>query len=585
MKILGISLGHDSNFTLLVDGVIREVFEAERYFRAKRYKLAALDYNQYQFSTFQKVNYGDLIIILNFIKRNWGHQFDGIALQNQRRTEEEIKLKKILHSLNFEFKNFKNYNHHLCHASSSYFTSSFQDSLILSYDGQGNDGYTVFFKATGNKIAYLKKYKLRMGGSYNNLGFMIGLKPDVSGSTAGKLMGLTSYGVYQEGWSKKIKKYISDYKKILPHLQKNTLNDYGKFHNINSIGINQIKDLKKYLKKKSLSAYPRNLKGFINFLFNKEVKINDEKNSLSHNLAKTFQDLWSDKVLEIVKKHKSESDNFSIVGGCALNGITNYQLEIKKFFKNIHYIPNPTDCGLSIGAAYLLHYSLTGEKKKNINFLSPYLGSKPFDIQNLNFFKNQYPHKVFDSNHDLKRTLAKLLNQNCLIGVIRGNYEVGPRALGNRSILCNPSNKNMREILNEKVKKREWYRPFAPVCTAEDAKKYFTNLNDIPYMSVICYTKKEYKELLPSITHVDGSCRLQTIKKNQNIFLWELLKEFEKLSNFPILLNTSFNPGGEPILNYCEVGIKMLYESNLDYVLIENVLFSKDNKNLTNINY
>ena len=126
--------------------------------------------------------------------------------------------------------------------------------LIFSYDGQGNDGYTIFFKAKGNRIEYLKKYNLRMGGNYNNLGFMIGLKPDVSGSTAGKLMGLTSYGTHQKNWRKYIQKYIEKYKKISPYIPKNFINSYGKLHIINSIGINKIKELKKISNIKNLSG-------------------------------------------------------------------------------------------------------------------------------------------------------------------------------------------------------------------------------------------------------------------------------------------------------------------------------------------
>ena len=580
MKILGISLGHDSNFTLLQDGIVKEVFEAERYFRSKRYKLEALKKNEKKISGFQEVNNLDLIEILNYIKNNWGSQYNGIALQNQKRIEEELILKEILSSLDFSFDIFENFNHHLCHASSSYFTSPYQESLILSYDGQGNDGYTIFFKAKGNRIEYLKKYNLRMGGNYNNLGFMIGLKPDVSGSTAGKLMGLTSYGTHQKNWRKYIQKYIEKYKKISPYIPKNFINSYGKLHIINSIGINKIKELKNFKYKKSFLDFKKNIKGFVNYLFNSQIKIGSEKNTLSHNLAKTFQDLWSEKVIKLINSHKNESKCISVVGGCALNGITNYQLERSNLFEKVHYIPNPTDCGLSVGASYLMYYKLTNNKKKDFDYFSPYLGSKPFDIVKMEFFKKEYPNKIYEDESELKKIIAKLINQNFLLGVIRGNYELGPRALGNRSILCNPMNKNMREILNNKVKKREWYRPFAPVCTAEDAKKYFTNLNDIPYMSVICYTKEKYKNLLPSITHVDGSCRLQTINKYQNNFLWSLLKEFEKLSKFPILLNTSFNPGGEPILNYCEVGLQMLKDTDLDFVLIENTLFSKNKDKL-----
>ena len=179
--------------------------------------------------------------------------------------------------------------------------------------------------------------------------------------------------------------------------------------------------------------------------------------------------------------------------------------------------------------------------------------------------------------------IAKIIFHNNIIGVIRGRYEIGPRALGNRSILSNPLNKNMKQILNDKVKHREWFRPFAPVCVYEESKKFFTNQNEILYMSVICDTKKEYQAIMPAITHIDGSARLQTVTKETNIFLWKLIKEFENLSNFPVLLNTSFNPGGEPILNFCEVGLKMLETTNLDYVLIENTIFT-DFKNKDKLN-
>ena len=174
--------------------------------------------------------------------------------------------------------------------------------------------------------------------------------------------------------------------------------------------------------------------------------------------------------------------------------------------------------------------------------------------------------------------MAKLIHQDLILGYISGGYEVGPRALGHRSILCNPLNPKMREILNDKVKHREWYRPFAPMVTEEDAQKYFTNTAPVPYMSVICNTREEYREKLPSITHVDGSARIQTVNPSQNPFIHGVLKEFEKLSGMPIILNTSYNPAGEPILNFCAVGLKMLDETDLDLVIIENTVFSNHAK-------
>ena len=192
MKILGISLGHDSNLCLMENNEILEVFEAERFYKSKRYKLEALEKNKNKYSTYQITKYSDLSEILDYIKNKWGGIYDAVALQNQGRKSEENQLINILNDLGFKYKNFDNHNHHLSHAASSYFTSPFEDSLILSFDGMGNDGSTILFEAKNTNIRYLKKFGYKMGGCYNNIGYMIGLKPDIAGSTAGKLMGLSS---------------------------------------------------------------------------------------------------------------------------------------------------------------------------------------------------------------------------------------------------------------------------------------------------------------------------------------------------------------------------------------------------------
>lgn len=155
--------------------------------------------------------------------------------------------------------------------------------------------------------------------------------------------------------------------------------------------------------------------------------------------------------------------------------------------------------------------------------------------------KNKFPHRPIN-REELPALVAKLIFEDRIVGIIKGRYEIGPRALGNRSILCNPINRNMRDILNQKVKHREWFRPFAPVVTAEEAKKYFTCNAEIPYMSVICFTQPEFRSVLPSVTHFDGSARVQTIRKEHNQFLYDILIEFKKLTGVPVLLNTSFNP-------------------------------------------
>jgi carbamoyltransferase len=552
MKILGISLGHDTNFSLIDGGMVKSVSEAERFYRQKRYKLhcGTLDETDVE-SGFQKVNTKELKEYLTNIGNSWGFKYDGVAVQNQQRPAEYNNLIALLRDLGFEFEHCANINHHLCHAASAYFTSPFSESLILSYDGAGNDGNTVFFSAKGNKIEYLNPLTIKFGGSYNNLGFIANLHADVSGSTAGKAMGLTSYGNFVERWADLLEMHIMRYEKKHPK-QIVGLKSYGKAHSINWDYISQIPEVAKFISKDGSS------------LFN-------EKDVEAQDLLKTAQTVWTKCVISLIKKHIGNHKNLCVVGGCGLNGITNYEVQKSDLFSGMHMIPNPSDSGLSMGAGLYMHYSAFGNPFEGYGgYLSPYLGEEVFDKDKLPELKKKYNHKKLN---DVEKELAGLICKDKIVGVVRGRYEIGPRALGNRSILCNSQNKKMRDVLNEKVKHREWYRPFAPVCTAEDAHKYFTNKNDIPYMSVICYTNDEHSENLPSVTHVDGSSRLQTVDSSQNSFLHKTLKEIEKINGYPICVNTSFNPGGEPILNYYEVALQMLKDTDLDYVLIEDILF------------
>ena len=552
MKILGISLGHDTNFCLVEDGKVIEVIEAERFFRQKRYKLHCISMEESaQPSGFQHTKISELKLFLKNIILKWGSQYDYIAVQNQKREEEFNNLKFLMNE--FSYKEIINLNHHLCHAAGSFFTSPFKESIILSYDGSGNDGNTVVFRAKGSKIDYLTSYPVKFGSSYNNLGYICNINPDISGTSSGKTMGLTSYGKVVDEWLPTFEKHILTYNKK-PAKQGGEINPYGKCHTINWDHISTIEEIKKFINEDGSSS----------------LSITDE---ITQDICKTMQAAWAKCVLRLINQYSDLSENLCVTGGCALNGIANYQLQKEEIFNNYHFVPNPTDCGLSIGAALYVYYEKSNvEFSGNKEYFSPYLGEEIYDKNKLPELKKNY--KNISYKEDLiTEKLADLICKDKIVGVIRGRYEIGPRALGNRSILCNSQNKEMRDILNHKVKHREWYRPFAPVCTAEDASKYFTNDSEIPYMSVICYTKDEYKAQLPSITHVDDSCRLQTVTQHQHNFLYEVLKHIEKQNNYPIVLNTSFNPAGEPIVNYYKAALEMLKATDLDYVLIEDTFF------------
>ena len=319
-------------------------------------------------------------------------------------------------------------------------------------------------------------------------------------------------------------------------------------------------------------------------LKNKEgyIKFDSPNNNIGQSFVKAFQTVWTEIILELIDEWNKEYDYLCLTGGCALNGITNYEIVKKWGWKNVHLIPNPSDCGLAIGAALKVYWDKTDKTFNGYRgYYNPYIGEDLFDEEDFEIYLKNYPHRKIADNK-VKMILAKLLHEGKIVGLIQGRCEIGPRALGNRSILCNPLIKDMREILNKKIKHREWFRPFAPVCTYEDANKFFTAEGEICYMSVICYTRKEYRKILPSVTHVDGTARLQTIIRENNPFLYDLLKEFEVFSGYPILLNTSLNPKGEPILNYLKGALEMLKTTEMDYIVYKNVLFGSP-RNLDNI--
>ncbi len=578
MKVLGISLGHDTNFALAVDGVLQGIFEAERYFRYKRYKLICITLEPGKhISGNQYVDIDELKEYLEIVGKSWGKTYDAIAVQNQGRMGEYQNLLLLLEEAGFKYGNIYNVAHHLSHAAQAFYTSPFEEAVILSYDGSGNDGYTMIFHGTASGgLKYIEDNKIQFGRNYNNVGYVVGIKPEICGTTAGKLMGLAGYGELRKDWLSQTTRYVRQYRK-LEMRQVVGLNTFGKAHRINSMGLDKIPDFAQFVFPAD-RVPPMNVWQRLKQMGTPmpcEVRLPGPENKLSQSLAQTVQSVWADEVVKMLHPYRKLSKHLCIVGGCALNGITNYALQESGMFDKIHLVPNPSDCGLSAGVALYVEYKYGGATFRGYGrYYSPYLGQEPFDMADLPSLKARFPHREFEEEK-ITGTVAALIKEDYIVGVIRGRYENGPRALGNRSILCNPTNRDMKDIINSKVKHREWYRPFAPVVAAENAGKYFTCKDEIPYMSVICYTRPEYRQVLPSITHVDGSARVQTVTRDQNEFLYNLTKEFEKLSGFPILLNTSFNPRGEPILNYCHVGLEMLNTTDLDLVLIGNVLFCK----------
>jgi carbamoyltransferase len=269
-----------------------------------------------------------------------------------------------------------------------------------------------------------------------------------------------------------------------------------------------------------------------------------------------------------------------MAGGVALNSVFNGKILKNTKFKKVWIQPDAGDGGSSLGAALYAQNVIFNKPRKYV-FKDAYLGpsysdkeiKKYLDSKKVNYTK-------FKTRDDMLKTVSKLLYEKSVVGWFQKGMEWGPRALGARSILADPTNPQAKELLNTKVKHREKFRPFAPVVTAEDANTYFECDEPVPeptdYMLMVYPVRKEYQKRLPSITHVDGSGRLQTIRKNQNAEYYDLLKEFGKLSGIPILINTSFNIRGEPIVCTPHDAYRCMMGTGIDYLVMGNYLIKRD---------
>jgi carbamoyltransferase len=280
----------------------------------------------------------------------------------------------------------------------------------------------------------------------------------------------------------------------------------------------------------------------------------------SWDVAKTSQIAFENVFMEIVNPFLKKYSKLPLLltGGCALNILLNTKLYYE-LNRDVFIPPNPNDCGIASGML-LLHM-----KPRQAVDLT-YSGIPILDKNTLMMIcENQYNVKPIDTN-----TILNDLVLGKIIGVVRGNSEHGPRALGNRSIICDPSHPEMKDILNAKVKNREWYRPFAPVCRLEDVSKYFNFSGESRWMSFCPEVRDEWKEKLTSITHVDGTARVQTVTREQNEWLYDLLTEFEKLTGVGVLLNTSFNINGKPLLSTYKDALHVFKNTQMDRLILEN---------------
>jgi carbamoyltransferase len=514
---------HNGGIAFNDNGTYR-VIEIERFINKKNFGLTQYllcNHNRYILSE-----------MLNYINKyyNKSLDFDTVVYSNT----------DVIYGDNyFQYEKFINAKehkfclHHHAHAAGTFYQSPFNKAIIISYDGGGSDGFfNIFLGDRENSVTNIKRIELDLGFAYMSFGHFLSpirFESELGMGNlvySGKLMGLCGYGKTNQDWLPFFKEYY--YSKPDGINYQNLLNKLGQQTNL---------------------------------IFDTNNRIDgDAALDISATSQTAFEEVFFESVTPVLNEYPDLP--ICLTGGCALNVVCNTKLK-NQFNRPVFVAPNSSDCGLALGM-------LLDHEKPQHQVDATYAGLPVLDPNVI--------YEIIENKHSESYTpikAAQLLLNGSIVGVINGDSEHGPRALGNRSILCNPSIPNMKDILNEKVKKREWFRPFAPVVRLEDVNKYFEFDSESRFMSYYAYVRPEYKDSLVSITHVDGTARLQTVTREQNPYIYDLLTEFEKMSGIGVLLNTSFNVNGKPLINTYKDALYMLNNSGLDYLFTEKFIIHK----------
>jgi carbamoyltransferase len=595
-SVLGISaFYHDSAAAIIVDGEIIGAAQEERFTRKKHdasYPKNAINYVLIEASL--KLSEVDHIVFyekpfLKFerlLETYVGFSpsgFKSFSMSMPLWLSEKLFQKKMLFDALKEqddnFNDIKKINfseHHLSHAASAFFSSPYDEAIILTLDGVGEWATTTVSLGKNNKINILKEihFPHSLGLLYSAFTYFLGFKVN---SGEYKVMGLAPYG------EPKFKDIILD--KLIDVKEDGSFRLNMDYFNY-ATGLTMTNN--KFAK-----------------LFNMERREPENKLSQIHmDMAASIQAATEEIVLKITRFLSKEYKlvNLCMAGGVALNCVANGKILKEGLFKSIWIQPASGDAGGALGAAQAFYYQELDNKRKILKTDSmngSYLGPKFTDDEVERELKNcGAKFKKLTSDQVIKDT-AKALSEEKAVGWFQGRMEFGPRSLGNRSIIADPRSEKMQKNLNLKVKYRESFRPFAPAVLFEKVSEWFEINSESPYMLLVADVKKsrqlqmteQQKNLfgidklnikrssIPSVTHVDYSARIQTVHKETNLIFHKLIEEFERITKYPVLVNTSFNVRGEPIVCSAIDAFNCFMGTDLDVLVCNNFILYKDNQN------
>ena len=437
--------------------------------------------------------------------------------------------------------------HHLAHAASSFHVSPFEEAAILVLDGLGEWSTTTLAIGRGNQIRKLRevKYPHSLGALYgsvtNYLGFRTGDEY--------KVMGLASFG-------KPI--YLAEMRDLV---------------HINPDGTYRLN-----LEYFSFQSQPGRYEGYVSQKFKERFgapRYKDAELTQKHiDLAASVQALLEEIVLRIAEQlhRETKTENLCVAGGVALNSVMNYRLTTNTPFRNVYIQPAANDAGTSLGAAYYVYHTVLGQPRHHI-MQHAYWGPSYSDSEIKALLEEvKVKYGVTDNPAE---AAAQLVAQGKIVGWFQGRLEWGPRALGSRSILADPTRPDMTDVVNKYVKHREDFRPFAPSVLEEYGDELFVNYHPSPFMLEVFPVKLGAKERIPAVVHVDGTSRIQTVSREMNPLYWELIEHFRQIKGVPVVLNTSFNVRGEPIVNTPREALRCFYSTGMDALVMGHYVVDK----------
>jgi len=561
MISIGIScFYHDSSVSLVKDGKVLLAVEEERFSGIKHDSSFPdksiqwiMNESKYSFEDIDEICFYEHPLIKT-------HRIVSMCLSNfqivdafkfaVKGVKQYIKLKKKLKWL-FSVAKIKFNSHHDSHIGYSYLTSPFQNAAVLSVDGVGEWETTVLAKAEGNDWKKLNSttFPHSLGMLYSAFTAFLGFKPNEGEY---KVMGLAPYG--------NPKTYIDRFREIITPSEKGIYKLNMKMFNYHRSD------------EVMFSSELTNHLGLLPRLPNEELTQQHK------DLAASIQFIYEMYFFRLLKElHKqTKCDNLVLSGGCAYNGTANGKISKKTGFKNVWIPSAPSDSGSSIGACLISQYR--GSSKIRENNTNPFLGPKftnEYIEQILRTYNNQLVYKKLSDNEIIDFVSTEISNGK-VVAWFEGRLELGARALGHRSILADPRNPEMKNKINKIVKKREGFRPFAPIVKLDSVNKYFEWDKEVPYMNQIVSVKKGFRASLPAITHIDGSARIQTLKNEiETRRIYSLLDKLEEKNGFPIVLNTSFNVKDQTMIMNPQTAIKTFLDIGLDVLVLENYLIRK----------